>query len=192
MGISVVIGSEKDSVRHKLKSYLSENRFDVVATASDGYELLRHVNSYHPSLCVCDFTLKGLNGYEVARVLVSDRKTGVLALVSTSDQQYFSDLKMDPYFAMLKKPINGTLLLTQLQMHYKSIVTIKKMEKEIKHLKKEIKETRLINQAKYLLMENKGITEDAAHKEILKKSMDEGYSKVETARYFIEVLDDEY
>lgn len=192
MGICIVIGSEKESVRTKLKTFFKEKGYKVIGTASDGYELLRQVNSYHPDLCICDFTLKGLNGYEVSRVLVSDRKTGVVALVSTADSQYFSDLLMDPYFSMIKKPINSTILLTQMHMQYKSIQTIKKLEKEIKHLKKDLKDSRLINQAKFILMEKKGLTEEEAHKTILKKSMDEGLSKVDVAKYYLQVYDDDF
>ncbi|WP_105619358.1 ANTAR domain-containing response regulator [Vallitalea okinawensis] len=185
MGINIIIGSANETVIKKLKAFFKENGYNVVGSAMDGYELLRQVHMYHPDVCVCDFSMKGLNGHEVSQVLISDRKTAVIAIGSPSENQHYSDIKSDPYFSLVSKPLNRYVLLTSIQILYKSVRVIKKMEKEIKALKKEMKDRDKIVNAKFILMQHKGMSEEEAHKHLLNQSMKEGISKSDAAQLII-------
>lgn len=186
----LLVGSGDEATMKKLKIFFKENGYEVLGGSTDGYELLRQVRRFYPDLCIFDFSLKGLNGHELSRVLVSDRLTPVIVLLGASEVHHFSTIKNDPFFTYVKKPLNRQVILTTVELVNKYCGSIKKLEKEIKHLKKDMQTKAIIDRAKKLLMSEASMNEEVAHKTILTRSMNEGSSKVDVAKSIIEMYED--
>ena len=66
---------------------------------------------------------------------------------------------------------------------------IHRLEQKTLTLEEKMTEIRLVNRAKALLIKNKGVSEDEAHKMIGKLAMDNGVSRGEVARKLIEEIE---
>lgn len=185
MSRRVLLGSGKETILKQLSQFLFENGFTVVGQASDGYDYLRQVHTFYPDLCIVDFNMRGMNGHEVAEVLVSDRLAPVIVLMNPSETHHFVNLRQDAYFAEMVKPINRHVLVQTMDLLVKSALNIQKLEAELQQLKRKIDDKTIIDKAKRLLMKNLNITEEQAHRKIQKESMDRGVSKIKVANTII-------
>ena len=92
MPIRVVLADDHVLVRQGLKSLLEREGFQVVGEASDGQEVLRHVQSLQPDIAVVDIRMPILNGLNAARELKrSCPKTKVILLTQHDEDQYVSE-----------------------------------------------------------------------------------------------------
>jgi len=92
---------------------------------------------------------------------------GILTLTSPFDQFYF--------YNMIKVAI---------AVQYK----VKVLSSQTTKLKEKMEEIRLVNRAKMLLMQNKNMTEQEAHRYIEKEAMDSGAKKTAVAEIIIRTL----
>ena len=92
MSIRVVLADDHVLVRLGLKSLLEREGFQVVGEASDGQEVLRHVESLQPDIAVVDIRMPILNGLNAARELKrSCPKTKVILRTQHDEDQYVSE-----------------------------------------------------------------------------------------------------
>ncbi|PKM95519.1 MAG: hypothetical protein CVU84_05480 [Firmicutes bacterium HGW-Firmicutes-1] len=190
MSIRVIIGSSNEKISRQLGQFLIENGFNVIGETKDGYELLRRVNTVYPDLVVVDYSMRGISGYEISEVLISEKTCPVIALISSNELHYFVNLSQEPTFAPLIKPSNKQLLLNTISLLIKTSKSIYKLENEVASLKSGRDKGELVNKAKKLLIENMQLTEEEAHRRIQKQSMDKGISMIKIAEAIILMYDD--
>jgi DNA-binding NarL/FixJ family response regulator len=92
MAIRVVLADDHVLVRQGLKSLLEREKFQVVAEASDGQEVIRLAQTLHPDIAVIDISMPTLNGVDAARELArSCPKTKVILLTQHEEEQYIRE-----------------------------------------------------------------------------------------------------
>jgi len=92
MGVKVVLADDHVLVRQGLKSLLEREKFQVVAEASDGQELIRLAETHQPDIAVVDISMPTLNGIDAARELAhSCPKTKVILLTQHEEEQYIHE-----------------------------------------------------------------------------------------------------
>ena len=92
MPIRVVLADDHVLVRQGLRSLLEREKFQVVAEASDGQELIRLAETHHPDIAVLDISMPTLNGIDAARELArSSPKTKTILLTQHEEEQYIHE-----------------------------------------------------------------------------------------------------
>jgi response regulator NasT len=185
MGARIIVGSSKEKNLKQLSYFLKENGYNIIGETTNGYDLLRRVHALYPDICILDYNMVGLNGHEISEVLIADRICPIIAIITSANVHYFTNLNQEPMFTSLIKPINRTLLLNNIDIMIKTSKSISKLEKEVSTLQKKQDEKQLILKAKELLMKNMDMTEEEAHRKIQKYSMNKGISKVIVANQII-------
>ena len=82
---SVLIVDDHTAFRALARTVLAGSGFDVLAEAEDGEAALVAAARFEPDVVVLDVQLPGINGFEVARRLVSASRPPTVVLVSTAD-----------------------------------------------------------------------------------------------------------
>ena len=92
MPIRIVLADDHVLVRQGLKSLLEREKFQVVAEASDGQEVIRLAETFHPDIAVMDISMPTLNGIDAARELArSSPKTKTILLTQHEEEQYIHE-----------------------------------------------------------------------------------------------------
>lgn len=92
MAISVALADDHNLVRQGLRSLLEREKFNVVAEASDGMEIVRLAETSHPDVAVIDISMPTLNGIDAARELRrSSPKTKTILLTQHEEEQYIRE-----------------------------------------------------------------------------------------------------
>lgn len=100
---------------HLLTTYLSAEGYNVI-TAQDGEEAIAQVRTNHPDLILLDVMMPKINGYEVCRIIKSDKQTNfipvimVTALNELEDKVKGMEAGADDF---ISKPFNKVELLVR-------------------------------------------------------------------------------
>jgi DNA-binding NarL/FixJ family response regulator len=84
MSVRVLLVDDNAAFLQQIAKLLS-TEFTVVATATDGLELLAACDRHHPDVIVTDIAMPGINGVEAARKLRANR-TGTPIVMLTVDR----------------------------------------------------------------------------------------------------------
>jgi DNA-binding NarL/FixJ family response regulator len=84
--IRVLVADDHEAVLERVRSLLS-SEFSVVATASDGFELLSAFARYRPDVVVADIAMPGLSGIDASRKLLNSRPGIPIVILSMHREQ---------------------------------------------------------------------------------------------------------
>lgn len=124
-------------------------------------------------------------GLRLAITICTDSSSGVLLLVK-NDLYNEIYTKAMPYGVLtLSKPTNSQMIVQSLRVLCATRERLRQMEQKQMSVEKKIEEIRLVNRAKWLLIDCLGMKESDAHRYIEKQAMDLRISKSEVAENII-------
>ena len=169
----VVVAFESDANSAKIKEILeSEGEFSCLVCRSAA-EVKRIVHKQHRSLIVCGFKLAD----ETCEELFHDLPAGCFMLMIATQTRL--ELSETEGIFKLQSPIRRGELLASVRMlaQFQRYVPWEKAP-----ARRGGEEQRLIDQAKAVLMDRHGMTEEQAHRFLQKQSMDNGAKLTDPAR----------
>lgn len=161
---------------------LPKERYGPVTVSGDGASAARFLLENRCDILVLNGPLPDGYGTELALDVSTESRTGVLFLLRAED---YPDLepKLSPSGILtLSKPVNGRMLLQSLQLLSCTSDRLRRMEQEPRTMDEKMAEIRLLNRAKWRLMEREKMSEKEAHRYIEKRAMDRCISKTAVAR----------
>lgn len=184
-GARIVIADSDHGFRKKLKEILIHAGYLVVGEAGDGRGALKAVYQTEPDLIIMDAMLPGAEGLDIIRIIEDHRIAPVILLTASQDLQILEEAKAAWIFAFLIKPPGEASLLSAIEIAIANFRKIIKLEEENKKLKQALEVRKLVEKAKGILMEAKGLSEQEAYKHLQKLSMDHCVPIFRVARQII-------
>lgn len=157
-----------------------------VSPASSGAAARRALNEGDFSLVLVNAPLPDEFGHELAQAAARDTAAGVLLLVKAEQAEQAAGLVEDDGVFVLAKPLSRTLFSQALRMARAVSARLDGLARENRRLQSRIQDIRLVDRAKCLLIELRGMTEPEAHAYIERRAMDSRKSKRQVAE---EILD---
>ncbi len=155
----------------------------VYARSSAEAQRLLAENSY--DIVILNTPLSDDFGLRLASYVSSNTTAGVLLLVK-SDRYTETSAKMLSYGVMtLPKPTSSQMLTQTLGVLCATRERLRQMEEKQLSVEQKMEEIRLVNRAKWLLIETLGMSESDAHRYIEKQAMDLRISKAQVAKNII-------
>lgn len=184
-GTRVVVADTDEVFRKQLREMLKQTGYLVVAEAGDAKTLLHHISKTEPDVVILDVELAGFESLQLTRVLEECRLAPVV-LTMPYDHRLVAEMAgTGGVFGILVKPVQEAALLPTLESAVACFKRVKDLEKENGKLRRELETRKLVERAKGLLMENKGMTESAAYRYLQKLSMDRCMSLGKVAKQII-------
>lgn len=155
----------------------------VYARSSAEAQRLLAENSY--DIVIINTPLSDDFGLRLASYVSSNTTAGVLLLVK-SDRYTETSAKMLSYGVMtLPKPTSSQMLTQTLGVLCATRERLRQMEEKQLSVEQKMEEIRMVNRAKWLLIETLGMSEAESHRYIEKQAMDLRISKAQVARNII-------
>lgn len=155
----------------------------VYARSSAEAQRLLAENSY--DIVIINTPLSDDFGLRLASYVSSNTTAGVLLLVK-SDRYTETSAKMLSYGVMtLPKPTSSQMLTQTLGVLCATRERLRQMEEKQLSVEQKMEEIRLVNRAKWLLIETLGMSEAESHRYIEKQAMDLRISKAQVSRNII-------
>ncbi len=186
---SVLIVSKEGKAVDFVRAAMPPSEFYPVLTAASAAEARRTMLRTPIDILVINIPLPDEFGTKLAET--ASRECGVVILVKPELYER-AVYKMEPFGVLtLSKAMNKALLYQALKVIAASDSKIKRLEESTATLERKLHELKLVNKAKSFLIEEKGMSEEQAHKLIEKTAMDNGIKKSDAAKLVLKELSDD-
>lgn len=168
----VLLVSSSEKLTASLSALLPEGLFSPVTVKTDVSGARRFLAENTVDIVIISAPLPDDFGTRLALDVCADSTAGVLLLVKA---EQFSDVsaRVSPFGILtLSKPTAPQLFSQSLLLLCGTRERLRRMEQKTASLEDKMEEIRLVNRAKWLLIEQLKMTESEAHRYIEKQAMD--------------------
>ncbi|MCR4719398.1 MAG: ANTAR domain-containing protein [Firmicutes bacterium] len=183
--LSMLIVSVSDKIYEILNNLLKDRFHTDIYRASSVGEAKRMVLLQSFDIVVINAPLKDEPGIDFAINTAAENSAGVLILINNEYYEQVLDKVMEYGVLTVSKPLSRQNLYESVNLLVATNYRLKKVEKKNEKLTAKMAELRIVNRAKWVLIENLGLSEEEAHRVIEKQAMDERQSKREVAETII-------
>lgn len=182
---TIFLADDDITVRRTLKSVFAGcPNYQVVGTASNGMDAVEGCKQLRPDVALLDIQMPLLDGIAAARLILQNGYAKcVVMLTAFSDRAYIQDALDAGAFGYLTKPFEPEKILPTLELCIHRSREYYMLSKELKHLDRRAEERPAVDQAKLMLMESRGMTEDEAYQYIRELSRRKNMSMAKIAQY---------
>lgn len=180
--LRILIADDESLHNMALTSQLETLGHEIVATATTGQEAVDLAGETRPDIAFLDIRMPGMTGPEAAHEIASSRPIPMIILSAYSDRRTVDEATRSPIFHYLVKPVDPDDLAPAIavaQARFRDWIDAKK-QRDV--LETKLEERKLIERAKGILMDTRGLSEREAYRFLQKTSQDRNTPMVDLAR----------
>jgi AmiR/NasT family two-component response regulator len=169
---SVLVVSAAAKFHTSLRGMLPEDRYEPLCATGSVAEARRMLLERPFDIVIISAPLPDEFGTKLALHIIERSSAGVLLLVKA---EHYPDLaaRLSPQgILLLQKPTTPALLLQSMQLLCGTRERLRRMEEKTATIEEKMADIRLVNRAKWRLIQEQGLTEQEAHRYIEKQAMD--------------------
>ena len=183
--LSILTVSASDKIFDILSDLLKDRFHSDIHRASSINEAERLILLQSYDILIINAPLKDESGIDFAANTAAENSFGVLLLINNDYYEQVLDKVMEYGVLTVSKPLSRQALYEAVNLLVATNYRLKKVAKKNEKLTAKMAELRIVNRAKWILIENLGLSEEEAHRVIEKQAMDERQSKREVAETII-------
>ena len=187
---SILIISGSEQYTSLVKNSLPEGRFLAIDQKKNASSGQRSVLEREYDFVVINTPLPDENGIELALDLASKNSFGVLVLTPVEIYEDVKEYLINEGVFVERKPTDKVHLKQMLRLLFGVQKKVRRAKAEAGEIRRKLEENKIVTRAKFILIEDKKMTEDEAHRYIGKIAMDHGVSRRRVAEDIIESRDD--
>src|SRR5205085_2746604 len=170
----ILIAEDETISRPDLRDLLVRAGFDVCAEAHDGEQAIELARAEQPELAIMDVKMPRLDGIEAARRILDERPIPIVMLTAYGQDELVSRAVEAGVFGYLVKPFREQDLLPAIRAARARHEELLELREEAESLADALASRKAIEQAKGLLMEKEGLSEQDAFARLRKASQVSG------------------
>lgn len=183
--LRIVIADDEPIIRLDLRKILEGIGHQVLGEASDGEKAIELARQLKPDLVILDIKMPKIDGLDAARTITEEKLAPVLLLTAYSQQDLIDRAKEAGVFGYLVKPFQEADLAPAMEIAISRYRQLEALEKEVSTLQEKLEARKLIERAKGILMEKRGMKEQEAFRWIQLQSMNSRKSMRDIAEAII-------
>lgn len=182
----ILIADDEHLVASGLASNLKELGYLVIGPAADGDEAIELSEAMQPDIALLDIRMPKKDGLDAAEVLFQKMAIPVIIFSAYSDQEYVDAGTRVGVFGYMLKPVTLDQLRVNISVAWSRYLDAAEKNSEITVLKQRLEDRKLIEQAKWLIVERKTISEPEAMKLLQRQARNNRRTLVDVAKSLIE------
>lgn len=168
--MKILVADDEKPVAAGLQGQLDALGYDVVAVVHDGHHAIEVCRRTLPDLVLMDIEMPGLDGLSAARQIARDPGTPVVILTAHGHPNLIEQAVEGGVVHYLLKPVTSPSLHAAIQVAIARSRETRSLRENVLILEQTIKERKLIERAKGILMDRKRMTEPEAFKYLQRES----------------------
>lgn len=181
----ILIADDESIIRLDLREMLTSLGYLVVGEAGDGESAINMARQLMPDLVIMDIRMPNVDGIEAAKILTEEKIAPVVLLTAYSQQELVERAKEAGVVGYLVKPFKETDLSPAIEVAMARFNEFKTLHTEVEDLQNALETRKLVDRAKGILMDTKGISEGEAFRTIQTMSMNNRRPMKEVAEALI-------
>ncbi len=184
-GSRVFISESDLNFRRRLKDILIHSGYLIIGESSSGKHTLQMVSRLDPTLIILEHRLPGSEDLDIAEIIGGQMIAPVVLTVDARRQDVDELVRKTGVYGVLSRTLLEASILPVLETAIAGFERVTDLQKQVVELRKKLYERRLVEQAKGLLMESKGFTEEQAYRYMRHLSMDNCLPLAKIARNIV-------
>jgi len=180
--LRVLIADDEAIHNLALTTQLETLGHEVVGTATNGRQAVELARAEHPDLVFLDIRMPVMTGPEAAEQIAAEDPVPMIILSAYSDARTVEQAVRAPIFHYLVKPVDPDDLAPAIAVARARFHEWLATRQERDRLEAKLEERKIVERAKGLLMESRGLSERDAYRFLQKMSQDKNTPMVELAR----------
>lgn len=180
--LRVLIADDESLHNMGLTSQLEVLGHKVVATASNGRQAVELAIETKPDVAFLDIRMPGMTGPDAAYEIADRFPIPMIILSAYSDERTVADATRSPIFHYLVKPVDPDDLAPAIAVAQARFREWKDARNQKERLENKLEERKLIERAKGIMMETRGLSEREAYRFLQKTSQDRNTPMIDLAR----------
>ena len=173
MKYRIVVADDEPITRMDLREILTDENYDVVGEASDGYDAVELCRRFKPDLVLMDIKMPILDGIKATEIIMKENLAkGVIMLTAYTGVEFVERAKKTGVMGYIVKPISKVNLIPAIEVAISKSEEILQIKKDMQKTKEKLEHRKTVERAKGILMKNEDLTEEEAYNKIRKLSMD--------------------
>jgi response regulator NasT len=168
----VLIADDEKPVAAGLQGQLETLGYDVVAVVDDGQRAVEVCRRTLPDVAILDIEMPGLDGLSAARQINRDPGTPVIILTAHGHPNLVDQAVQDGVVHYLLKPVTSPSLHAAIQVAVARAQELRVLRDNVNQLEMSLRERKLIERAKGILMTRRNMTEPEAFRFLQRQSQD--------------------
>jgi len=181
----ILVADDEPASAAALKDLLELIGHHVVGPAHDGAEAVHLATRERPDLAILDIEMPQLSGLDAIDRITRERPIPVIVLTGHDCPEFVDRAAQLPVFNYLSKPAGVERLVPAIRLASARFLEWSALHGQVSALSQKMDERKLVERAKGILMELRGLGEDEAYRLLQRESQHRGRSMAEVARTVI-------
>lgn len=183
---TLLIADDEHLVASGLAASLRELGYAVIGPAADGEEAIGLCSSVKPDLALLDIRMPKKDGLDAAEVIFRQMTIPVVIFSAYSDKEYIEAGNRVGVFGYLLKPVTQDQLRVGISVAWGRFLDHISQSTEISHLKQRLESRKIVEQAKWVLVQRKNISEPEAMRLLQRQARNNRRTLVDVAKSLLE------
>ncbi len=170
--IRILVADDEKPVAAGIQGQLDALGYDVVAVVHDGHHAIDVCRRAMPDLVLMDIEMPGLDGLSAARQIARDPGTPVIILTAHGHPNLIDQAVEGGVVTYLLKPVTSPSLHASIQVAVARSREVKTLRDSVNTLELTLRERKLIERAKGILMTRRNMSEPEAFRFLQRQSQD--------------------
>lgn len=173
----ILIVSSYEKFNESMKKALSDGRYRSIDLHKSISSARRELLEKNYDIALINIPLRDEDGVDLAIDIASSYLTGVVVVASSEISEDVAEKVTDDGIFVIAKPTNTREVKRAVRVLCALLDKLKKSENKVLTLEEKMEEIRIVNRAKWKLIDEQGMSEDDAHHYIGKLAMDRCVSR---------------
>lgn len=177
----IIIADDEALIRQDLREMLTNLGYLVVGDVGDGRSAVNLARELKPDLVIMDIRMPDMDGIDAARILTEGGVAPVLLLSAYSQRDLVERAALAGVSGYVIKPFDESNLLPAIEVVLARFNEYQEISKEAARLEERLETRVVVDRAKGILMDHRGMSEQEAFRNIQRISMNSRKSMREVA-----------
>ncbi len=167
----ILIAEDESIIRMDFKAMLENHGYKVVAEANDGEKAIELAFEHRPDLILMDIKMPKVDGLKASKIIGEQLDLPIIIITAYSQKEFVEKAQQDNVVSYLVKPIVEANLIPAVEVAIHQFNKTKELKDNIREVEAQIDKRKLIERAKGILMDTRGLSEKEAFKMLRDTSM---------------------
>ncbi|MDQ2087113.1 ANTAR domain-containing protein [Herbivorax sp. ANBcel31] len=167
----VLAGGDKSALI-SVKNALTATGYTYIGYTKELSNVLRLIRKYTPNLIIIDIKRNFRKLRETLNIIDEELLCGCILILENRDEEIINFLKESRILTYVVKPVFDENILQITEISVINYYRVLEYEKKLKKLNETLESRKIVEKAKWILVEENGLSEAEAYETIQKKSRD--------------------
>jgi two-component system, response regulator PdtaR len=184
-GEKYIVATAENSIQIGIRNMINPEGYEYLSNCNDSISLMRLIRSYHPDFVIVDTNMKLRELKNTIETIDEEMLCACIIIGEYKDMDIVNLLEKSKALSFCPKPLNKDLFIHIIEMTNMNYKRVFQLTNKLKEMTENYETRKVVERAKWILMERNNISENEAYDRMRKKSMDSRMSMKSIAEAII-------